>query len=77
VITLAGDDAAGTALLAPVLRGGRAVTPRVTLEQARVRAGAELAGLPERLRVLEAAEPYSVEVAPALRHLALEVDAQT
>jgi nicotinate phosphoribosyltransferase len=77
VITLAGDDAAGTALLAPVLRAGRPVTPRSTLEEARVRAGAELASLPERLRVLEAAEPYPVAVAPALRRLALEVDAQT
>jgi nicotinate phosphoribosyltransferase len=77
VITLAGDDAAGTALLAPVLCGGRAVMPRVTLEQARMRAGAELAGLPERLRALDAAEPYVVEVAPALRRLAAEIDVCT
>jgi hypothetical protein len=33
--------------------------------------------LPERLRTLDAVEPYPVEVAPALQRLAAEVDALT
>ena len=45
-----------------------------TLEEARARARAELALLPEALRRLEPAEPYAVRVSDALRKLADEVD---
>jgi nicotinate phosphoribosyltransferase len=77
ILTLAGDAAAGTALLLPVVRGGLAVGARATLEEAREHARTELAQLPERLRALDAAAPYPVTVSPTLRRLAAEVDAVT
>jgi nicotinate phosphoribosyltransferase len=49
----------------------------VTLAAAREHARSELARLPERLRALDDAEPYPVEIAPALRRLAAEVDRQS
>jgi nicotinate phosphoribosyltransferase len=64
----------GRPLIEPVLRAGRPVAPRVALEDSRTRARAELEALPKRLRALEHAAPYPVEVAPELRDLAAEVD---
>jgi len=77
VLTLAGDAAPGTPLLAPVLRAARAVAPRVPLAAARAHAKTEVARLAERLRSLDDAQPYPVEIAPALRSLAAQVDRQT
>jgi nicotinate phosphoribosyltransferase len=79
VLALAGDPApaGATALLVPVMRGGRIVEPRVTLEAARANARSGLAGLPERLCALEDGEPYPVEIAPTLRALAAAIDAAT
>jgi nicotinate phosphoribosyltransferase len=64
----------GRPLIEPVLRAGRPVAPRVALEDSRTRARAELEALPKRLRALEHAARYPVEVAPELRDLAAEVD---
>jgi nicotinate phosphoribosyltransferase len=77
VVTVVGDAAPGTPLLAPVLRSGNPVAPRTTLVAAREHARSELARLPERLRGLDAAEPHPVAIAPALRALAAKVDRQT
>lgn len=77
VLTLEGDAAPGVPLLAPVMRGGRAVSPRTTLGAARVHARSEIARLPERLRTLEDVAPYPVAVAPALCALAAAIDART
>ena len=77
VLTVVGDAVPGASLLAPVLRAARPVAPRVTLVAAREHAKSELARLPERLRALDAAEPYPVAIAPALRELAAEVDRQS
>jgi nicotinate phosphoribosyltransferase len=68
----------GTApLLVPVMREGRRVAPLPALAAARETARAERARLPEPLRSLDEAAPYAVEVTPALRALAAEIDAQT
>ncbi len=77
LLALDGDDAPGTPLLVPVLRGGRRVGPAPTLEALRERAREQIAMLPERLRALQSAPPYPVAVAPSLRALADAVDART
>lgn len=75
VVSVEGDEQTGTPLLVPVMRKGRRLHAAESLEAMRERAAAELASLPERLRALEdSAEPYRVEIAPALRKLAAEVD---
>jgi nicotinate phosphoribosyltransferase len=77
VLTVAGDEAAGAALLQPIRRAGGPAGQPVTLDAARGHARAERERLPARLRALDATEPYPVEVAPALQRLAAEVDAWT
>jgi nicotinate phosphoribosyltransferase len=64
-------------LLAPVMRGGSLVAPLPALAASRARARDELSQLPERLRGLDEAPPYEVEVTPGLRALAAEIDART
>ncbi len=64
-------------LLAPVMRGGSLVAPLPALAASRARARDELSQLPERLRGLDEAPPYDVEVTPGLRALAAQIDAQT
>jgi nicotinate phosphoribosyltransferase len=74
VLTLETDPQEGEPLLTPVMRGGRRIGPLPSLAEARARAAAELARLPEALRGLEPGPPYPVRVTPALRALAREVD---
>ena len=64
-------------LLAPVMRGGRPVAPLPALATSRARARDELSRLPERLRRMDEAPPYEVEVTSGLRALAAEIDAET
>ena len=75
VVTVEGDQQSGEPLLVPVMKNGRRLHATEGIEMARSRAAAQLASLPQRLRPLETAEnPYRVEIAPALRHLAADVD---
>jgi nicotinate phosphoribosyltransferase len=75
VVTVEGDPQPGEPLLVPVMRNGRRLHAAEELAVTRARAAAELGRLPERLRSLDDSDsPYRVEIAPALRHLALEVD---
>jgi nicotinate phosphoribosyltransferase len=75
VVSVEGDIQAGEPLLVPVMRNGRRLHAPESLQTIRERAAGHLAKLPERLRVLEsAAIPYRVEIAPALRKLAGQVD---
>jgi nicotinate phosphoribosyltransferase len=76
VVTLVGDPQDGEPLLEEVVRGGRRVRPLPSLEEARARAAAELARLPEGLRGLGPAPRYPVAIAPALRALAADLDAR-
>ena len=77
LLGLDGDDAPGSRLLKPVLRGGRRVGPAPALESLRERARAQMAMLPGPLRGLDGAAPYPVTVSASLRALADEVDART
>jgi nicotinate phosphoribosyltransferase len=76
VLTLADDPQDGSPLLQPVMHGGRRVGPPVPLEESRARAAAELARLPTPLARLEPGASYSVHIAPALRALAVALDAK-
>ena len=74
VVSIESDKQAGEPLLQLVMRGGRRVGSQVSLLDCRARAARELSRLPQALRRLEPATTYPVEVAPALEHLAGEVD---
>lgn len=74
VLSLEGDEQSGEPLLVPVMRDGRMLEPLPTLADARERCAENLARLPEPLRALEVGSGYPVEIAPALTHLAEEVD---
>ncbi len=69
VIARSGECGNGEALLRPVLLGGELIEPLPTLEQARERAEAMLAKLPEPLRGLEPSEPWPVIYSRELREL--------
>jgi nicotinate phosphoribosyltransferase len=66
VIALYDERAEGTPLLVPAMRSGHTVL-RESLDEMRARSYAELSALPDRLRAVVAeAEPYPVELSPAL-----------
>jgi nicotinate phosphoribosyltransferase len=73
VLTLDGDDAAGEALIRPVMRAGRRLASP-SLEDVRRFAGEQLARLPAHLKHLETEPAYPVEVSGRLRALARELD---
>ncbi|MCG3111763.1 MAG: nicotinate phosphoribosyltransferase [Candidatus Manganitrophus sp. SB1] len=77
LLTLEGDPQEGEGLLQPMMRAGRRLAPSPSLAEARRRAAAELARLPEPLRRLEEAPPYRVKISEGLQRLAAEVDARS
>jgi nicotinate phosphoribosyltransferase len=73
LLTLEDDDAAGEALIRPVMRQGeRLALP--SLEDARVLARAQLERLPAHLKRLDTEPAYPVEMSDRLKALAREVD---
>jgi nicotinate phosphoribosyltransferase len=77
-VALATESHSGERLLTPAMLGGKRITPAATLVDARQRVAAQLAKLPESLRLLEpAAVPYQVEISSALHDLAKSIDAAT
>ncbi|KPK19339.1 MAG: nicotinate phosphoribosyltransferase [Betaproteobacteria bacterium SG8_41] len=78
IVTVEGDEQAGEPLLMPVMREGRRLGSPEPLDHIRERARGGLERLPRRLADLEtASEPYCVDISPALRRLAEEVDRAT
>jgi nicotinate phosphoribosyltransferase len=78
VVTAEGDAQPGEPLLAPVMAQGRRLQPSPTLAAIRNHARGQLARLSAALAQLEDAPvQYPVEIAPALRALAAQVDAAT
>ena len=73
VMSIENDEQTGEPLLQAVMREGRRVGA-ATLVESRARAARELLRLPPELRALEPEMTYPVEVAPALRKAAEEVD---
>jgi nicotinate phosphoribosyltransferase len=77
VVTLAGDPVAdGVPLLEPVIRGGRLARPQPGLVAIRERLAREIAQMPAELRSLGEQAAPPVEISPALRQLAADVDAR-
>ena len=74
VLSVESDDQPGEPLIRPVMRGGRRLGPRPSLDQCRAHAARELDRLPALLRELKPGAGYSVVVAEALVRLAAEVD---
>jgi nicotinate phosphoribosyltransferase len=78
VVSLESEDQPGAGLLRSVMLGGRRVAPAPGIQSLRENAARNLAALPAALRGLEPpAVPYRVEISPALRELAAQVDART
>jgi nicotinate phosphoribosyltransferase len=73
LLGLVGESHDGETLVRPAMRNGRRVAGLPTLPEARARAAAELARLPEALRRLSPPS-YAVKVSPALAALAAECD---
>ncbi len=73
-VGLAGEAGTGVPLLAPVLREGRRVDGPESLDAIRQRLASQVAGLPSAHRALAPAPPFPVEISPALRALAAELD---
>lgn len=74
IVGVEGEAPAGEPLLRPVMRDGRRLAPSPPLPESRAFAAADLARLPGPLRRLEPDARYAVEISPALRRLADEVD---
>lgn len=75
-VQLDGEACTDEALLQHFMRGGQPVGPEATLGQARLRCAAQLRALPNALRSLQdTATAYPVDISPALRALADQVDA--
>jgi nicotinate phosphoribosyltransferase len=74
VVTLEGKTEPGEPLLKLVMKEGKRAGPPEPLSASRQRAALELSRLPEHLERLEDRPPYPVEIAPAVKELAQEVD---
>jgi nicotinate phosphoribosyltransferase len=76
-LTLQTDEAPGLPLLELVVAAGRRTLPAPGLQASRDHARRQFAALPERLRSLDPAEPYPIEISGALKALAQAVDRRT
>ncbi|MFZ5862465.1 MAG: nicotinate phosphoribosyltransferase [Nitrospirota bacterium] len=74
LVTLDGDLQDGEPLLAPVMRGGKRLSPPRPLSEIRDYTREQLATLPDALRTLDGDASYPVRVAPAVLALADAVD---
>ncbi len=74
LLTVEDDQSKGEPLLVPVMRAGRRVAPLPALAQSRGRCRDALSKLPPRLKSLDGAEPYPVEVSSTLKALAEDTD---
>lgn len=74
IVSTDSDTHEGKALLQPVMRNGRRVAQVPSLTDIRRHAAQQLAALPDGLRSLTKAQPYTVEISASLRALAADVD---
>jgi nicotinate phosphoribosyltransferase len=74
-VALADEPVEGKPLLVPVMRAGRRIAPPEPLDVIRARLRSELDALPSPLAQLGSAPPYPVEISPAIRALAAQLDA--
>jgi len=76
VLSLEDDRLEGEQLIRPVMKQGRRLGAPLSLRGARERTLRELKRLPDALKSLDAAPPYSVTVSEAIQDLARRVDAR-
>ena len=74
VLSLENDSQPGDPLIQLVMKNGRRIGPRPTLDEIRERAANDLARLPEPLHRLEPGAGYPVEIGEALLRYTEEVD---
>jgi len=77
LLTTADDVQPGVPLLSPVMKEGLSMGPLPPLGEIRDYAAKQLAALPEHLRDLGPAPPYSVTISERLREIARIVDTRT
>jgi nicotinate phosphoribosyltransferase len=77
ILSLEDESCEGEPLLVPVMRKGRRLAPQPTLVESRERCRAALEKLPDRLKSLDRADAYPVEVSEGVRQLAAEADRLT
>jgi nicotinate phosphoribosyltransferase len=77
LLTVANDPQEGDALIQPVIRSGKRVSPPSSLAQLRDRAAAQLAKLPKPLQALQEGQSIPVKNSQALKDLAQFVDEGT
>lgn len=73
-IGLFDDQQDGEPLLAPVIRGGKRLSPAPSLGAIRDRVRSQYAALPDRLRSLETAHDYPVRISARLEQLIARLD---
>ncbi|WP_146649243.1 nicotinate phosphoribosyltransferase [Labilithrix luteola] len=73
-VTIEGDVLPGTPLLVPIMRGGRRVAGRESLDRIRSRSREQMARLPEHLRLLTVDPAFPVRKSPALLQLSARLD---
>ena len=76
ILSLESDNQPGEALVVPVMRAGKRISPAPTLTQIRERAARNLARLAGPLARLESGFEYPVNIADALSALAKQIDAK-
>ena len=76
LISPMGESSPGEPLLQPVMRAGRRTDRRDALAEARSRAAAGIAALPDSLRGLHGPAEYTVERSASLEALAVRADAE-
>ncbi len=74
ILSIDGDKQPGEPLIVPVMRGGKRIGSAPTLAQIRERTVHDLARMPLPLVQLEPGVSYPVEIADALRNLAIQAD---
>jgi nicotinate phosphoribosyltransferase len=74
ILALEGEAHAGEPLIHPVMRGGRRLHPRPSLDAIRARAARSLECLPDALRRLDPQASYPVEVSASVVRLADDVN---
>lgn len=74
IITVEGEAREGTPLLQPVMRGGQRIHAVPSLKDIRTHTRKQFDSLPGRLRSVNKAPPYKVQVSDSLIALAAEVD---
>jgi nicotinate phosphoribosyltransferase len=76
LVTLRGETQEGEVLLVPVMRGGKRLASPLPLSSLRQHTATQLTRLPDRLRLLDASDPFRISISRSLKESARALDAQ-